>query len=159
VGHAFDRCGDAHSQATAYDTAGKSSSSEIQVEVLVGQFFYSVTPCRLIDTRGADGPLGGPALAANTNRDFIVVGQCDIPPTAKALSVNLTATAQTAQGHLRLYPGGTTPPNASSLNYVAGQTRANNAIVMLGALGDLGVRCVQGSGAAHVIIDVNGYFE
>jgi hypothetical protein len=30
---------------------------------------------------------------------------------------------------------------------------------MLGALGDLGVRCVQGSGTAHVIIDVTGYFE
>jgi hypothetical protein len=30
---------------------------------------------------------------------------------------------------------------------------------MLGTLGDVGVRCVQGSGTAHVIIDVNGYFE
>jgi N-acetylneuraminic acid mutarotase len=123
------------------------------------QFFYSVPPCRLIDTRGAVGPLGGPALAANTNRDFVVVGHCDIPPTARALSVNLTATAQTTPGNLRLYPGGTTPPTTSSLNYTAGQTRANNAIVMLGTLGDVGVRCAQASGTAHVIIDVNGYFE
>ena len=121
--------------------------------------FYSVTPCRLVDTRGADGPLGGPALVANTNRDFVVVGHCDIPSTAKALSVNLTATGQTAQGHLRLYAGGTIPPNTSSLNYIAGQTRANNAIVTLGTQGDVGVRCVQGSGSAHVVIDVNGYFE
>jgi hypothetical protein len=106
-----------------------------------------------------DGRAARQALAANANRDFVVVGHCDIPPTAQAVSINLTATAQTAQGHLRLYAGGTSPPDTSSLNYVAGQTRASNAVIMLGMLGDVGVRCVQGSGTAHVIIDVNGYFE
>jgi hypothetical protein len=125
----------------------------------LGQSFYSVTPCRLIDTRRAVGPLGGPALTANSTRDFVVVDHCDIPPTAQAVSINVTATEQAAQGHLRLYAGGTTPPDTSSLNYVAGQTRASNAIVTLGMLGDVGVRCVQGWGTAHVIIDVNGYFE
>jgi hypothetical protein len=28
--------------------------------------FFTLTPCRLIDTRNPDGPLGGPALVANT---------------------------------------------------------------------------------------------
>jgi len=121
--------------------------------------FYTVTPCRLIDTRNANALLGGPALYAKTNRNFVVVGRCEIPATAKAVSLNIAATAQSAAGHLSLYPGGTTPPTASSLNYAAGQTRANNAIVMLGPLGDFGVRCVQGSGTAHLIVDVNGYFE
>ncbi len=93
------------------------------------------------------------------NRDFAVVGHCGIPPTAQALSVNLTSTAPTAQGHLRLYPGGTTAPEASALNYSAGQTRANNSVVSLGSLGDIGIRCTQSSGAVHVIVDVEGYFE
>jgi hypothetical protein len=124
-----------------------------------GQFFHTLTPCRLVDTRWADGPLGGPALAANTNRDFVVVGECGIPATAAALSVNLAVTAPAATGHFRLYPGGTTPPTVSSLNYSSGQTRGNNAIVKLGAAGDVGVRCVQASGTAHAVIDVNGYFE
>ncbi len=113
----------------------------------------------LVGVLGVAALLAGPALYANTNRNFVVVGQCGIPPTAKAVSLNITATAETAQGHLRLYPGGTTPPTASSLNYVAGQTRANSAIVMLGPLGDFGVRCVQASGTAHMIVDVNGYFQ
>jgi N-acetylneuraminic acid mutarotase len=126
---------------------------------LLGQSFYSVTPCRLVDTRGPDAPLGGPPLAANAPRDFVVVGHCGIPPSAQALSVNLTATGQSAPGRLQLYAGGTTPPNTSSLNYAAGQTRANNAIVKLGTLGDVGVRCVQGLGTTHIIIDVTGYFE
>jgi hypothetical protein len=48
-------------------------------------------------------------------------------------------------------------PLASTLNYSTGQTRANNAIVAFGPSGDITVRCA--SGTAHVVIDVNGYFQ
>jgi len=123
-----------------YDETSPSLYSGGIYDPQLPQSFYSLTPCRLVDTRGSPGPLGGPALVANTNREFVVIEQCGIPPTAQAISVNLTATAQTAQGHLRLYPGGTTPTGTSSLNYAAGQTRANNAIVVLGGLGDVGAR-------------------
>jgi hypothetical protein len=74
------------------------------------------------------------------------------------VSLNLAVTQPTANGHLRLYPGGSAPPLSSALNYVAGATRANNAITVLGPAGDLGVSCRQASGTAHVIVDVNGYF-
>ena len=50
-------------------------------------------------------------------------------------------------------------PSTSTLNYVAGQTRANNAIVGLSPSGALAVRCSQASGTAHVVLDVTGYFE
>jgi len=60
---------------------------------------------------------------------------------------------------LTLYPGGTSLPLVSTINYSAGQTRANNAIVKLGAAGDLIVRCGQGSGTAAMVLDVNGYFQ
>ncbi len=50
------------------------------------------------------------------------------------------------------------PPATSALNYLAGQTRANNAIAVLGPGGDLGVACRQASGTAHLIVDVNGHF-
>lgn len=55
--------------------------------------------------------------------------------------------------------GGTTPPAASSINYAADRTRANDAVVQLGSAGDLAVRCLQASGTAHVVLDVTGYFE
>ena len=32
--------------------------------------FYPMTPCRVVDTRGANGPLGGPRLATDGTRDF-----------------------------------------------------------------------------------------
>jgi hypothetical protein len=121
--------------------------------------FRTLAPCRIIDTRTATGTFGGPALVAGDDRVFPLFGRCDIPSTAWAVSVNLTVTQPTAQGHLRLYPSGVPLPSVSSINYVAGLTRANNAIVMLSGLGELTVFCAQASGTVHFILDVNGYFE
>jgi hypothetical protein len=120
--------------------------------------FYTVTPCRTVDTREA--ALGGPApVAAGSDRVFALAGPCGVPATAKAVSLNLTVTRPTVAGNLRLYPAGTPLPLVSTINYSAAQTRANNAIASLNALGQVAVRCSQASGTVHVILDVNGYFE
>jgi len=123
------------------------------------QHFFTVTPCRVADTRDATGPFGGPLLSAGTERAFTIAGRCGVPPTAKAVSLNVTVTEPTAPGHISLYPGGTSLPLASALNYRPGQTRANNAVVPLGVGGTLAVFCGQGVGTTHFIIDINGYFE
>jgi hypothetical protein len=75
------------------------------------------------------------------------------------VSLNLTVTDATSPGHLRLYPGDSALTLASSLNFSAGDTRANNAMSLLGAAGDLTVFSGQASGSVHVIVDVNGYFR
>jgi hypothetical protein len=121
--------------------------------------FFTLTPCRLVDTRNPNGPFGGPALSANSDRTFTLAGVCGVPGTAKSLSLNVTVTGATALGNLRFYPGGSSVPNTSTINYRAGQTRANSAIIPLGPGGTLSVHSDQGSGTVHLIIDVNGYFE
>jgi uncharacterized repeat protein (TIGR01451 family) len=121
--------------------------------------FHTVSPCRVVDTRGAAGPVGGPALGTGASRSFTIVGRCGIPATAWAVSINAAVTNATAAGNLRLYPGGTPVPGSSTLNYAAGQTRANNATVSLGPAGDVTAFCGQASGTADFILDVNGYFE
>ena len=68
----------------------------------------------------------------------------------------MTVTQPTAPGHVILYPGGSPAPSVSAINFRAGQTRANNAIVPLGAGGTL---AVQSAAPTHFIPDVNGYFE
>jgi plastocyanin len=117
--------------------------------------FFSVAPCRAVDTRAADAP----ALAAGSTRTFALAGKCGIPASANAVSLNVTVTAPTAAGDLRIFPGGTSQPLVSTINYRAGQTRANNAIAGLGESGDLSIKCDQTTGTVHVIIDVNGYAE
>jgi len=76
------------------------------------------------------------------------------------LSLNVTVVAGTTVGHLVVYPGDRTPPLASTLNFSAGQTRANNAIVGLASNGT-GTVAVKNNAASavNVILDVNGYFQ
>jgi hypothetical protein len=117
--------------------------------------FYSVTPCRLLDTRDA---ASGPALPANAERGIVLSGKCGIPGTARAASLNVTVTQPTAPGNLVVFPTGSSPAT-STLNYQAGQTRGNNATVALGTGATVSVRATQASGSVHVILDVNGYFQ
>jgi CSLREA domain-containing protein len=117
--------------------------------------YFTLPPCRVVDTRGADGP----ALAAGTTRSFALAGKCGLPTSANAVSLNVTVTQPTAQGDLRLFPGGAPLPLVSTINYRAGQTRANNAIVTLGPSNDIDVLSDQSSGTVHFIVDVNGYFQ
>jgi glucose/arabinose dehydrogenase len=121
--------------------------------------FHTLTPCRVADTRNAAGPYGGPALIANTTRTFTMTGRCGIPATARAVSLNVTVTQPTALGDLRLFPGGAQLPGTSTINFNAGQTRANNALLPLNTAGDLSVRCVMPTGSVHLVLDVNGYME
>ncbi|HEX5134418.1 MAG TPA: hypothetical protein VFW81_03410 [Thermoanaerobaculia bacterium] len=120
--------------------------------------FYTLTPCRVVDTRNPQSPLGGPALAANTTRVFTVAGQCGIPTGAGSIAVNVTVTQATAAGNLRLYPSGVSLPASSSVNYSAGQTRANNGVYAISSSGQLSVYCMQPSGTVQLIIDVVGWF-
>jgi plastocyanin len=120
----------------------------------------TVTPCRIIDTRALAGPTGGPALGNGATRDFLLAGHCGIPAGATAVAVNIAVTQPTnGPGFLTLYPAGTARPLFAAINYAAGQTRANNAILPLGALGDISVYCAQGGGTVHFILDVTGYFQ
>jgi len=120
---------------------------------------YTVAPCRLLDTRDPIGTWGGPALSAGSDRTFPIAGRCGIPAGAKAVSVNITVTGPTSPGFLTLYPGATALPPVSTINYSPGQTRANNAVIRLGAAGDLTARCGQGSGTVNLVLDVNGYLQ
>jgi hypothetical protein len=144
-----------------FDPARAQGPYSISVTGTLGSTRYNtVTPCRVIDTRNPAGPYGGPALAHLGTRTFVLAGQCAIPPSARAVAVNIAVTQPTnGPGFLTLYPAGTTRPLFSSINYNAGQTRANNAIVPLGASGDINVYCAQGGGTVHFILDVNGYFQ
>jgi hypothetical protein len=125
--------------------------------------FFTVAPCRMVDTRNANGSLGGPILTTGQTRNFPVLSAaCGVPATAKALSVNLTAVLPSAAGSLVLYPGDATLPASSNLNFDAGSVRANNAVVGLSRNGDGSVTVLPSmppGGQLHFIIDVNGYFQ
>ncbi len=123
-----------------------------------GQLFFTVAPCRVLDTRAVAGPSGGPALAAGEIRTFPVATLCGIPASARAISANVSVTNAGGNGDLQVYAGGDPPPIGNSLSFRAGITRANNGIVRLGADGSVAIRCLSAA-SADVIVDVAGFFE
>jgi hypothetical protein len=86
--------------------------------------FTPVTPCRIIDTRVAGGP-----IAAGSQRNFLAAGvgfssqggfngDCGVPlGPATAVVVNLIAVNPAGGGDLRAFPFGAAVPLASVLNY------------------------------------------
>jgi len=122
--------------------------------------FFTLAPCRLADTRDSKSPNGPPALQPGQDRTFVLSGTCGLPAGATAVSVNVTVAGGTAPGNLRLFPADVPLPLVSTINFVAGQTRANNAIVAASADGTVSIKVHNASvGPVQLILDVNGYFE
>ena len=145
----------------SYWNASTGASATATVTGPGASTFRTLTPCRAIDTRRAPGPMGGPSLGAGATRTFVATGVCGVPSTARAVSLNLTATNTTAGGAIVLYAGDlASAPNAQTLAFRAGQTRANNGVVGLSADGMGTFKVTSGAtGPVDVVVDVNGWFE
>jgi hypothetical protein len=120
--------------------------------------FVGITPCRIADTRDANLPAGygPPSLAPGSPRSYTIAGQCGIPQGAVAVSLNVTVVSPQGFGYVLLYPQGGPQPGVSTLNYVAGQTVANAALVPLGTGG--GITVAAAVHGTDFIIDTNGYY-
>ena len=68
--------------------------------------------------------------------------------------MNVTVTNTQGPGFILIYPQGGAQPTVSTLNYVAGQTIANAAVVPLGAGG--GITVIAGVSGTDLILDTNG---
>ncbi len=123
--------------------------------------FFPLPPCRVVDTRGSNGPLGGPRLEAQQERDFPVgssncIIPSGIPPVA--YSLNLTAVPNPHHqplGYLTVWTAGQPRPLASTLNNPTATLVANAAIVLAG---DHGAVAVYPSATTDLLIDINGYY-
>lgn len=121
--------------------------------------FYTVVPCRLVDTRNAAGSRGGPAVSPGLPRAFPVGGLCGVSSGASAVSINVTAVTAPSAGYLTLSPTGPYLPPTANVGFGAGATRAASTVMGLGQGGSLQVvPTLGGTGPVHVVIDVNGYF-
>lgn len=150
---------------TAVSDAGGAGTSSGSATVSLNPAcagFYTLTPCRVADTRNPVGPSGGPPLAANQSRNFPAAGECGIPADAKAVAIILTVVRPTDPGNLRLYAAGSTAPLASTINFTVNAVRANNAVIPLGTDGAIAVQTdmpAGSTGTSHFLFDVFGYFK
>ena len=88
---------------------------------------YTITPCRILDTRQTIGPFNG------TIPIGIVGSLCGVPDVAQAFTLNATALPSGSLGFLTLWPEGLTQPGVSTLNAPDGAVTSNMAIVPAGS--------------------------
>lgn len=115
--------------------------------------FQPLQPFRLLDTRNGDA---GGRLRAGQDVRIRIAGQGSVPAGATAVSANFIVVNPTTSGHLTVYPCGGSRPLAATLNYGAGRDVANQAMIALGASGEI---CVSSHSDADLVIDVNGAFS
>ena len=137
--------------------AGGSDGFAVKIATRAGRAFYTVPPCRVFDTRSTV-PMA--PMAANETRVFQVAGTCGIPAGAVAVSTNLTAVLPRGAGSLSAFAADAVQaPISTSLSFDAGQVRANNASIGLGADGTIKILAALAQGTTHVLLDVNGYYR
>ena len=134
-------------------TAAQSGSSLTQSTALR---YIPITPCRVADTREANGPFGGPGLVGGKPRDFnLLTSSCGIPAAAQAYAMNVTVVPSGRLQYLTVWPSGQPQPLVSTLNSYDGRVKANAAIVPAGVGGTVSVFATDNT---HLVLDVNGYF-
>jgi hypothetical protein len=123
----------------------------------------TMVPCRLMDTRPASnvGPRATPLGPNDTHVATVrgTNGNCSVPSSAVAVSMNVTAVNPTAGSFLTVFPADApSRPVASSLNYAAGQAPTPNSVtVQLSADGKIAFYNLAGN--VDVIADIVGYYD
>src|SRR5262249_42991815 len=100
---------------------------------------------------------GGPIINGGQPRIYPVPqSACGIPSTARAYSLNVTVVPGGPLAYLSLWPSDVSQPLVSTLNSFDGSVVSNAAIVPAAASGAISVFVTN---TAHVILDINGYFQ
>lgn len=120
-----------------------------------GSGFDAVTPTRLLDTRSGVGATKG-AVGPGGSVRLRVTGEGGVPWGAKAVALNITAVAATANGFVTVHPAGGIRPEASSLNTTKGLVTPNLVVVKLSASGE--VDLYNSTGSVHLLADLAGYY-
>jgi hypothetical protein len=142
---------------TITDTANLTDGTTVSAQTsatTVGSGFTPLGPVRILDTRSSTAGFRG-RMPWGTCYSMPVGGVDGIPVSASAVALNLTVTDAKGSGGV-FYLNSS---SSSSLNYNAGETVANSAIVPLNPDGSVDV-CSKGASnaSADVIVDVTGFF-
>ena len=140
-----------------YTQAPADLLADINGYMPAGSRYVSVVPERLVDTRpgGQTGYIGAKPVADSVVAVQVTgAGMTQVPADARAVTLNVTATAAESAGYVTVWPCGAQRPTASNLNIVAGGTSPN---LVISKIGDGGKVCIYTQAAVHLLADVNGY--
>ncbi|CAN5580652.1 hypothetical protein BH10ACT1_BH10ACT1_41180 [soil metagenome] len=119
----------------------------------IGSNYVPLRPCRVLDTRGSGGPL---AAGATRNVPVSTTSGCAVPANATGVQASVSAVDPGGTGYARIWPKGAAAPNATSLNFAAGQSSTNTGGLALGTSASLSLQ--NFGGPANYVVDIQGYF-
>ena len=131
-------------------------TSEVLAPSTPSSLLTPLDPTRLCDTRNGLGAAPGRLGAAST-MTVAVAGSAGVPRSATAAVLNVTVVSPTEAGFLAVWPSGEPRPDASSINFVAGEVVANMVEAKLGADGNISI--YNHAGDVDVIVDVVAYYS
>jgi hypothetical protein len=126
-----------------------------------GSKLTPLSPARLLDTRSGGSTIDGTGVGAGvrpaqTTTTVRVRGRGGVPAGAASAILTVTVVDAVEGGFLTVFTCGSARPNASNLNYAAGQTIANQVTLRLSpTTGDI---CIYNFGATQILADVAGSF-
>ena len=99
-------------------------------------------------------------FSSSVPRTLVTGGHFGVPGDALAVTGNLTVVGQTKAGYVSITKDPTASPAVSTLNFPAGDVRANGTTVPLNAANDMAIVYKATAGAkTHLILDLTGYFR
>ncbi|MEI6496569.1 MAG: hypothetical protein WCO88_07840, partial [Actinomycetota bacterium] len=124
-----------------------------------GPGFTAVAPARLVDTRPSYGQgaitVGKQQYGGGAVLQLPLLGAAGLPGSGVgAVALNITATEPVGNGFVTAYPCGSAVPGVSSVNFVAGQTVANAAVVPVSGSGQV---CLYSNVLTHLVVDIDGW--
>jgi FG-GAP-like repeat/FG-GAP repeat len=135
--------------------ASPSSPPSNAVDPLPGGTTNSLTPARILDTRGSNGGHEYP-LGPGQTLTLQVAGRGGVPSSdVSAVVLNVTVTDVTASSYLAVWPTGLARPTVSNLNFHAGEAIPNLVEVALGSGGQVSI--YNAAGSVDVIADVESW--
>ena len=156
--HTYAQPGTYDVTLTATDADGDSQTTSNDFTT-VGSDFVPYGPARILDTRNGTGAPQA-QVGPNGTVKVKIEGTGTIPSSGvTAVALNLTATDTNGSGLVEAYADGTAQPNVSNLNYSAGQTVPNAAIVPVGQDGYIDLTNAGTlAGKIDLLADATGYF-
>ena len=131
--------------------------------------FKPVTSTRVCDTRpgnlsGLSGPEAqcngagnvGTTIGSGATLAVQVAGLANVPSSATAVVLNVTAVNESAAGWMDIYPAPASTPASTQLNFTAGAIVSNEVTVGVGTGDDIEI--FNHNGTADAIVDVLGYY-
>jgi hypothetical protein len=144
-----------------WSRGGELTISRVDSPLPAARTLSSVVPARLLESRSGPGNVTVDGQSQGIGRrpaesvyELPVTGRVGVPADATAVMLNVTAIAPDAPGYLTVFPCGAARPQASNVNYMAGDVIPNAVLARIGTGGKV---CIYTSARTDLIVDINGY--